>query len=148
MKLEITDFPMGTRPMVDLPGPALLDHLQEEGLRQLTSDHYDELLKSSIRHMFPSDEQGLALAKKHAADFFIQLCGGPDYFKQNRGQPMMVKRHAPFKITPSARIIWLECYRSVLTELDAPEDVVQSFWDYLNIFSAWMINTSEGRGIE
>ena len=147
MTLEITDFPMGTRPMVDLPGPALLDHLQEEGLRRLISDHYDELLKSSIQHLFPSDEQGLALAKKHAADFFIQLCGGPDYFKQSRGQPMMVKRHAPFKITPSARVVWLECYRSVLTPLDAPEEAVQSFWDYLNIFSAWMINTEEGKGI-
>jgi hemoglobin len=130
--------------MVDLPGPGLLDHLREEGIRSLVSDHYDELLNSSIRHMFPADEQGLALAKQHAADFFIQLCGGPDYFKHNRGQPMMVKRHAPFKITPSARVVWLVCYRTVLARLDAPEEVLQPFWNYLNIFSAWMVNTAEG----
>ncbi len=143
MKFEIANFPVGTRPRVDLPGPTLLDHLREAGLHRLISDHYDELLKSSIQHLFPSGEQGLALAKKHAADFFIQLCGGPDYFKQSRGQPMMVKRHAPFKITPSARVVWLECYRSVLTKLNTPDNVVQPFWDYLNIFSAWMINTPE-----
>lgn len=129
--------------MVNLPGPELLDHLKEEGLRQLISDHYDELIKSPIKDLFPSDEKGLALAKKHAGDFFIQLCGGPDYFNQSRGQPKMVQRHAPFKITPRAREIWLACYQPVLSRLDIPAEVVQAFWNYLNLFSVWMINTPE-----
>lgn len=143
LKLDITDFPEGARPMVALPDPALLEHLQEAGLRQMVSDHYDELARSSIRELFPQDEHELAVAKKHSADFFIQICGGPDYFNQSRGAPMMVKRHLPFKITPQARIVWLECYQRVLARLEIPAEIVQSFWNYLNGFSFWMINTPD-----
>lgn len=45
---------------------------------------------------------------------FIQICGGPKYFNENRGAPMMVARHQPFKITPKTRMVWLECYIEVL----------------------------------
>ena len=143
LELDISDFPTGTRPQVALPDPALLEHLQEEGLRQLVSDHYDELVRSSIRELFPRDEHELAWAKKHAADFFIQLCGGPDYFNQSRGAPMMVKRHAPFRITPRARIVWLQCYQTALAKHEIPPAILQSFWNYLNVFSFWMVNTPE-----
>lgn len=143
MELQITDFPMGERPMVELPDGAFLEHLKEAGIRRLVSDHYDALVQSPIKDLFPSSEDKLALAKQHSADFFIQICGGPDYFLQNRGQPMMAKRHAPFKITPYARSIWLTCYQPLLSKLDIPEHVTQSFWDYLNIFSAWMVNTPD-----
>lgn len=143
MNLDITDFPMGERPMVNLPDPAFLECLSETGIRGLVSDHYDALIQSQIKGLFPSSEKALAAAKQHSADFFIQICGGPDYFTQHRGQPMMAKRHAPFKITSYARTVWLTCYQPLLSKLDLPEHVIQSFWDYLNIFSVWMVNTSD-----
>jgi len=143
MELLITNFPVGERPMVALPDSAFLDHLGEAGVRNLVSEHYDALVKSPIGHLFPTDEEELDAAKKHSADFFIQICGGPDYFTQNRGQPMMARRHAPFKITPRARIAWLNCYQPLLSKLDIPEDIIQSFWDYLHIFSVWMMNTPD-----
>jgi hemoglobin len=145
MELQITDFPVGERPMVALPDPAFLEHLSEAGIRQLVSDHYDALVESLIKDLFPSGEKALAEAKAHSADFFIQICGGPDYFTQHRGQPMMAKRHAPFKITPHARTVWLTCYQPLLSKLDLPDHVIQSFWDYLNIFSVWMMNTPTPR---
>ena len=129
--------------MVALPDPAFLDHLGEAGVRNLVSDHYDALVNSPIKDLFPSDAKMLAMAKKHSADFFIQICGGPDYFTQSRGQPKMAKRHEPFKITPQARRVWLTCYHPLLLKLDLPSPVTQSFWDYLNIFSVWMINTPD-----
>ncbi|NQV33550.1 MAG: globin [Phycisphaeraceae bacterium] len=143
MELQITDYPMGERPMVALPDPAFLEHLGEAGIRDLVGNHYDALVNSPIKDLFPSDTKMLAMAKKHSADFFIQICGGPDYFIQSRGQPKMAKRHAPFKITPQARATWLACYKPILSELELPEEMVQSFWNYLNIFSVWMINTPD-----
>ena len=56
---------------------------------------------------------------------------------------MMAARHQPFRITPEARRIWLESYIIVLSNLDMPDDLKQSFWDYLDIFSIWMMNTQE-----
>ncbi|HET6557434.1 MAG TPA: hypothetical protein VFG54_08985, partial [Prolixibacteraceae bacterium] len=59
------------------------------------------------------------------------------------GKPMMASRHAQFRINAEARIVWLNCYRQVLTELDIPDELKQSFWNYLNVFSTWMVNTKD-----
>jgi hemoglobin len=96
---------------------------------------------SNIKGLFPPTEKGFEAAKKHSADFFIQLMGGPEYFNESRGNPMMRRRHAPFKITPDARIVWLECYIEALNKLDAPDSIKKSYWDYVNTFSTWMVNT-------
>ena len=143
MQFTITQAQLGQRPPVVKPDPKVLNFLGEEKMRKLISDHYDLLRQSNIKGLFPPSDEGFELAKKHSADFFIQICGGPDYFNQHRGNPMMVKRHAPFKITPKARRVWLECYIEILKDLDMPEDLKQSFWNYLDIFSIWMVNTQE-----
>jgi hemoglobin len=54
---------------------------------------------------------------------------------------MLAKRHAAGAINSEARIVWLGCYIQVLTELDLPEEVLYSFWNYLNVFSIWMVNS-------
>ena len=141
MKLEIISGIPGVRPGVKLPDPEFLHLLKETGLRRLISDHYDLLVKSEVRNLFPPKGEMLEEAKQRASDFFIQICGGYLYYNENRGRPMMTQRHAPFAITPKAREIWLNCYRQLLPKLDLPEEIVLSFWNYLNVFSVWMINT-------
>jgi hemoglobin len=141
MELVITFFESGTRPAVTMPDTAILTLLKEEGVRELVSDHYALLRKSAISGLFPKDEVAFDLVTKHSADFFIQIFGGPAYFNENRGKPMLINRHAPFAITPEARVVWLECYREVLLKLDIEETVIISFWNYLNVFSHWMVNT-------
>lgn len=143
MQFNITPAQVGTRPPVVKPDPKVLQFLGEDGMRKLISDHYDLLKESNIRGLFPPTDEGFELAKKHSADFFIQICGGPDYFNQSRGAPMMVGRHQAFKITPNARKIWLESYAIILNQLDMPEDLKVSFWNYLDIFSIWMMNSTE-----
>lgn len=136
-----TDFD-GNVPKVTLPTPDFLTVLGEEGFRTLVSRHYDLLVESKIKHLFPTHERALAKAKSHSADFFIQLMGGPEYYRQNRGEPMMRKRHLPFKIDMEARIVWLQCYQIALNELEeVPTHLKQSFWNYLDQFSLWMINS-------
>lgn len=143
MQYNITPAQVGTRPSVELPNPEILEFLKEEGMRKLVSDHYDLLKQSAIKDMFPPSEEGFKMAKKHSADFFIQICGGPQYFNLNRGRPMMAARHSPFKITPEARRIWLESYAIVLSNLDMKDELKQSLWNYLDIFSIWMMNTND-----
>ncbi|MFK2823755.1 globin [Arcobacter sp. YIC-80] len=143
MEFNITPAQVGTRPPVEKPSHAVLEYLGEEGMRKLVSDHYDLLRQSNIKGLFPPTDEGFAKAKEHSADFFIQICGGPQYFNQKRGQPMMAARHAPFKINPEARRVWLESYAMVLAQHDMPEELKKSFWNYLDIFSIWMMNTNE-----
>jgi hemoglobin len=141
MDFTITHYEFGQRPGVTLPPPEFLERLTEEGMRKLVSDHYDLLSKSEIRNLFPRIDEALEKAKQRSSDFFIQVCGGYPYFNQNRGKPLMAQRHAGFSITPEAREVWLQCYSQVLSKLDLPERLVQAFWDYLNVFSTWMVNT-------
>ncbi len=143
MEYKITPAQVGTRPPVQLPNPKVLEFLGEDGMRDLISQHYDILKTSKIKDLFPTSQKGLEKAKEHSADFFIQICGGTPYFNQNRGRPMMAARHAPFKITQEARKIWLESYITVLEKSSLPQDLKQSFWDYLDIFSIWMMNSHD-----
>jgi hemoglobin len=142
MTLQPTIGVFGQRPPVTKPDPRFLQAVGEARFRQLVADHYTELAKSDIASMFPQDENDLEAAKKHAADFMIQISGGPAYFNESRGAPRMVGRHAPFAITPEARLTWLMIYKPLLEELATEIDpaLVKSFWDYLDIFSIWMIN--------
>ena len=142
MDFSINQYEFGQRPSVTIPTPEFLEKLTEQGIRQMVSDHYDLLSQSEIKHLFPRIEEALDKAKQRSSDFFIQICGGHPYFNENRGKPMLARRHATFTITPEARIVWLNCYQQVLSKLELPDEVIQSFWDYLNVFSFWMVNTN------
>lgn len=140
MEFNIKKYAFGHRPPVQLPSPEFYKQLGESGIRQLVSRQYDLLRQSAIKNLFAIDDEQFNLSKQHSADFMIQICGGPDYFNQHRGNPMMSKRHAPFKITPEGRVVWLTCYKQALSELHLPENLIESFWNYLHAFSAWMVN--------
>lgn len=142
MNYTISQAQVGTRPNVTKPNPAILAHLGEDGMRDMVSRHYEILRVSGIKELFPPTDAGLEQAKKHSADFFIQICGGPSYFNESRGAPKMGQRHAPFKITQNARKIWLESYAIVLSQTDMSDALKQSFWNYIDIFSIWMMNTA------
>lgn len=145
MNLTITEGALGVRPPVTKPHPGFLFEVGEERLRKLVNDHYEKIRTSDISFLFPIfDEDDFSAAKKHAADFLIQICGGPAYFNQSRGEPRMVGRHAPFRIDAAARRRWLEFYAELLPALEQEginPEYIQSFWNYLDIFSIWMINT-------
>lgn len=127
------------------PNPDFFTEVGEERFRQLVNDHYELIRHTEIAFMFPVDyEEDFAKVKKHAADFLIQICGGPDYYAQTRGDSRMLARHARFRIDAKGRQTWLECYATLLPELEkegvSPENI-QSFWDYLDRFSMMMVNT-------
>lgn len=141
MKFQISKYMPGVRPEVTLPTHEVYRILGDDGIRNMVKDHYNLLAKSEIKELFPQDAAGLDRAVKNSSDFFIQICGGPMYFNKNRGRPMMYKRHLPHKITPEARKVWLECYRQAIEKQNLPEDVALSLWNYLDVFSKWMVNT-------
>jgi len=141
MDLQIKILPPNYKPEPNLPDPKMYELMGEDAIRKMVSNHYDLLIESEIKDMFPPKRIGLEQAKERSADFFVQKLGGPDYFNQNRGVPKLSQRHSYFKITPEARIAWLNCYIQVLGELNIPEPMIEKFWNYLHDFSNWMVNT-------
>ncbi len=145
MELIISEGEFGVRPPVTKPHPGFLHEVGEERFRKLVYDHYNRIKDSEVAFLFPVfDEDDFAEAQKHAADFLIQECGGPNYFEQTRGESRMVGRHAPFRIDEKGRKEWLMCIKPLLEELPKEgvnEEYIQSFWDYLDVFSKWLVNT-------
>jgi len=130
-------------PPVEKPNPSFLQEVGEQGIRDLLARLYDGLYISPISHIFPQNEEEMKKAGQISADFFIQICGGPKYFNQNRGMPQMRGRHAPFAITAEARLHWLVLFEEALKPIEdeVSEESLQSFWNYINVFSIMMINT-------
>jgi hemoglobin len=144
---SILPYAEGVNPPVTKPNPAFLSDIGEEGMRALFSRFYAALFQSPIKDIFPLSEEEMQTAAQYSADFFIQICGGPAHFSKNRGAPQMRKRHVPFAITPTARIHWLvtfeEALHPIIKEKQSSEENIQSFWNYINIFSQWMINSRD-----
>lgn len=143
----IVQSQFGVRVPVTKHSGKFLELVGEENIRKMVSNHYDVLVKSEVKELFPADGEALVLAKQHSADFIIQISGGPAYFNQNRGAPQMVGRHAPFRIDAKARKIWLESYIEEIKVLktkdgeELPDAIKQEFFNYINVFSGWMVNT-------
>ena len=145
MKLTVADGQIGVRPPVSKPHPGFLHEVGEERFKRLVYDHYDLIEESDIAFLFPvHDEDDFKEAKQHAFDFLIQICAGPRYFEKSRGKPQMVGRHAPFRIDEAGRKSWLVLYAGLLEALvdeGITGEYIQSFWDYLDVFSMWLVNT-------
>jgi len=125
-------------------GRDIHDRMGPENIRRMIRDFYDELARSSISHMFPSDPDGLEEAATRSGAFFVFLLGGPPEYQRTYGPPRMRARHLPFEIDEPARQEWLRCFGEVLedapTKYDFPEDRLEGFVGFLVSFSAWMVN--------
>jgi hemoglobin len=75
----------------------------------------------ALRAIYP--EPDLAGAQHRLTLFLIQYWGGPTTYDDERGQPRLRMRHAPFAIGPAERDRWLVHMRTAVAELDPPADV-------------------------
>jgi len=123
------------------PNPEIYKSMGEDAIYQMLEDFYLELEKSSIRSLFPED---MREASKRSAAFFVFILGGPPIYQQLHGSPMMRKRHMGFEIDETARQVWLSCFKTILIDADKkygfPMNHFDSFWNFLDRFSAWMVN--------
>lgn len=124
------------------PSQEIYAKMGEDGIYRMLEDFYRELEKSSIRHLFPQD---MKEASRRSAAFFVFILGGPPLYQQQFGSPRMRQRHLAFVIDEEARQVWLNCFKHVLQDADKkyqfPMEHMNDFWQYLERFSAWMVNT-------
>jgi hemoglobin len=65
----------------------------------------------TLRPMYPDD---LTDARRHLTLFLVQYWGGPRTYQEERGHPRLRMRHAPFRVTKSARDAWLAAMGAAL----------------------------------
>ncbi|MGH3733963.1 MAG: globin [Acidimicrobiales bacterium] len=73
----------------------------------------------TLRPMYPED---LTEPRRHLTLFLVQYWGGPRTYQEERGHPRLRMRHAPFRVTKTARDAWLaamgRALQSVRGDLD------------------------------
>jgi hemoglobin len=91
-----------------------------------------------LRPLYP--EADLAPAQRRLTQFLIQYWGGPSTYDDERGQPRLRMRHAPFPIGPAARDRWLDLMRGALARLGPPADVADELERYFALAAEAMRN--------
>jgi hemoglobin len=66
---------------------------------------------ATLRPMYPED---LTDARRHLTLFLVQYWGGPKTYQDERGHPRLRMRHAPFRVTKTARDAWLAAMGAAL----------------------------------
>lgn len=140
MNREVYVPPEG--PPNKIPSKQIYDRMGEANIFAMLEDFYRELEKSTVRSMFPED---MVEASRKSAAFFVGLLGGPPLYQERYGNPMMRARHLPFRIDEVARQTWLGCFKRTLDgaelKYNFPAEHLAGFIDFLEGFSAWMVNT-------
>lgn len=77
------------------------------------------------------DQADLAGAKRRLTLFLAQYWGGPHTYLEERGHPMLRKRHFPFPIGPLERDRWLVHMLAAVESMDAVPDVRDALVDYM-----------------
>lgn len=112
-----------------------------EKLEKLVDIFYSHVHKHpSLIPIFPSDLTETARKQKQ---FLTQFLGGPAYYTEEHGHPMLRARHLPFAITPSRRDAWLECMNKAIIEAKIPDPYNEIIFQRLAHTAQHMINTPE-----
>lgn len=146
---EIDAVEKGAPVHYKMPNSAFYEALGYDGMKDLMYRFYDEVYVSSIiTHFFPQDEEEFNLVKEKNALFFIQLCGGPKVYENEKDlNEYMISLHDSFSIYDKHRYEWLGCMEIALRNTkNVSQELKDDFWDYLEKFSKLIVNTFKDEG--
>ncbi|WP_257183305.1 globin domain-containing protein [Corynebacterium cystitidis] len=91
-----------------------------------------------IEPMYPQDDwEGAELRLKW---FLAQYWGGPPTFNEQRGAPMLRRRHFAFEIGEPEAQRWLELMHNSLESLEVSTEHRTALWNHMVRVAAMMIN--------
>lgn len=117
----------------------LYDRIGEENILQLVDDFYEGVEKDElIRKLYPED---LLPAKNRLKLFLIMSLGGRKTYTDERGHPMLRRRHFQWKIGEKEAEHWLQHMNEALKKATFKEEDKDAFWNYVYKAALHMINT-------
>lgn len=91
-----------------------------------------------LMEIFPPD---LSEAERKQRLFLTQLFGGPQLYLEDRGHPMLRRRHLEFEVTDERKVSWLKCMNKSLEETGVEEPYRTAIFDRLSKTAEHMVNT-------
>jgi|SRR5690625_172213 len=115
------------------------------GGQQVVDNIIDSLYKHIGNHekLIPIFPENLHESARKQRLFLTQFFGGPPLYLEERGHPMLKRRHLEFEITPERKDAWLECMNKALHEAKIKEPYLTAIFERLSITANHMVNTIE-----
>lgn len=127
-------------PPVPFPTRRIFAVAGEDLLRALVRRHHERLRDSIVGHLFPFDAARFDEGVAKAADFVVEVAGGPDYYALAHGRVCMRTQHFPFTIDEQAREVWLAELLGAFADVAFPLDIREEYWNWVEAMSIRMIN--------
>ena len=114
--MQIEDKPAFSTPFEWIGG--------EQRVKALTERFYDLMdLEPGYAALRAAHGDTLENARERLFWFLCGWLGGPAYYTDRFGHPMLRARHLPFKIGIKERDQWLACMAQAMAETGVPEDL-------------------------
>ncbi len=113
-------------------------------LTRLANEFYDRIERDDfLRPMFPA---ALGCARRQMGTFLCEFLGGPSTYSPVRGSPLLVTRHAKFRIGPAQRDRWLALMGEAIDSVGIRDPARQQMREFFAEASAYLVNTPPGAG--
>lgn len=132
--------PKASMPPILFPSPEFLGKVGVSAIAEIVLHHHHLLQKSSIAHLYPTDEEHFLEGVSKASHFLIEVLGGEKVYTFSYGPPALCRTHAPFSIDDEAREVWLMLYKQTLHDLNFPKELRGEFWNWIEPLSMRMVN--------
>jgi hemoglobin len=104
----------------------------------LVERFYDRVSHDPVlRPLYPAD---LGPPKRHLALFLGQYWGGPTTYSEQRGHPMLRRRHFPFAIGRAERDAWFTHMAAAVRESGLEDETADRLVEYFESAATHMIN--------
>ncbi len=127
-------------PPVPMPSARVFKFVGESILRELVRRHHERLVQSKISHLFVMSESQFQSLIEKAADFMVELVGGPTHYSDYSEHTCMRVKHFPITIDEGSRDIWLAQLLAAFNDVRFPREMRHEVWDWLEAMSIRMIN--------
>ncbi len=112
--------------------------LGPEKIKQLAYLFYDNVKKTpSLLALYPEE---LEPAEERLFLFLQQVFGGPQTYSEQRGHPMLRKRHFQWEIGGEMRDRWLNCMLNAMDEIEMDQNTRDAMLKYFVQVANHMIN--------
>lgn len=116
----------------------------DEAFVELIDRFYERVASDPpLRAVYPED---LEPGKRNLALFLIQYWGGPRTYSDERGHPMLRRRHMPFEVTADGAARWATHMIAAIESMDFPAPAEQALLGYVRRFTPSMVNTHDDPG--
>lgn len=111
---------------------------------QLVDAFYDRVEGDPVlRPLYPQGEKGMLAAREHLAMFLSQYWGGPPFYNETRGAPMLRARHLPFRIGVTERDAWFGHMKDAVEESGVSDEIATELLDYFDRAATHLINDQD-----